>query len=122
MKLFLSASNDEINEIVNIVSDVTNEHEKSKEVLLKSHESIWKNDDGSDYMKISYKYFNSDEYGNNSAFVDINIPEEITLKTLKVIAKISNVIYSIMNLITNYGNEIESLLKTKKHDKETTNE
>ena len=123
MKLFLSVNNDEINEIVNIVSEATNEHEKSKEVITKSHESIWKNDDGSDYMKISYNYFNSEEYGNNSAFIDIDIPDEITLKALKIATKISKIIYSIASLVTGCFDEIESLLKTKKHDdEETTNE
>lgn len=116
MKLFLSASNDEINEIINIVSEATDEPEKSREVITKSHESIWKNDDGSDYMKISYNYFNIPEDGSKSAFIDVDIPDEITLKALKVATKISKVIYSVINLVSDCCGEIESLLKLKKHN------
>lgn len=116
MKLLLSVNNDEINEIINIVSEATNEPEKSREVITKSRESIWKNDDGSDYMKISYNYLNIPEDGSKSAFIDMDIPDEITLKALKVATKISKVIYSVINLVSDCCGEIESLLKLKKHN------
>ena len=116
MKLFLSVSNNEINEIINIVSEATDEPEKSIEVITKSRESIWKNDDGSDYMKISYNYFNIPEDGSKSAFIYADIPDEITLKALKVATKISKVIHSVINLVSDCCGEIESLLKLKKHN------
>lgn len=116
MKLYLSVNNDEINEIINIVSEATDEPEKIKEVITRSHESIWKNDDGSDYMKLSYNYFNIPEDGSRSAVINMDIPDEITLKALKVATKISKVIYSIINLVSDCCGEIESLLKLKKHN------
>lgn len=116
MKLFLSVNNDEINEIINIVSEATDEPEESKEVITKSHESIWKNDDGSDYMKLSYNYFITPEDESKSAFIDIDIPDEITLKVLKIATKVSKVIYSVINLVSDCCGEIESLLKLKKHN------
>lgn len=114
MKVVVAVSKNEVEETANVVAQVTNDLENAKKVLTTPAGTVWKNEDGSDYMKIRYI---EDNIGDDGCMlVDVDIPEEISLRVLKFATKFAKLIYSAFKLFEGLAEEIESVLKSKKTD------
>ena len=91
MKLLVAVSKNEIEETANVVTQVTDDLEAARKALTTPNGMIWKNEDDSDYMKIRYIEDNVGEDG--CMLVDVDIPEEISLKVLEFATQFAKIIY-----------------------------
>lgn len=114
MKVVVAVSKNEVEETANVVAEITENKEEALKALTTPAGSVWKNEDGSDYMKVRYINDNIGEDGY--MLIDVDIPEEISLKALKIATKFAKIVYSAIGLMKGLIEDIENILDSKKRD------
>lgn len=111
MKMYLKATEIEMKEVKDIIKgfDIDNEEQdKIEEAFNKDFIGEYRNEDDSIYASM---YIKKEE---NETSLELDVPDEITVKMLKIATKIIGMLAPIVKFVYSVSEEVSDILDSKK--------